>query len=212
MVSLFFATGLVIAAVIIILAVHFFLPVRISGRLRSCRSDLFLLRIRWGILRVSVNISAGAIVTLYLYSFRIKEFPVTGTESSSGYEDEEKEKEEEKEGFNTKMISPVTDLLATVFRQTGFEYLRLDAKVGLGDPFDTGMIFGFAFALRGIMHCDDRFELNILPVFETEALEFDIEGGIRVKDPFRIFFSAFRIFRISRKKPEKTKGRGAAAI
>ena len=121
MVSFLFAAGLVIASVIIILAVHFFLPVRISGRLRSCRSDLFLLRIRWGILRVSVIISAGAIATLYLYSFRIKEFPLTGTEGSSGDEGEGKGEEEGKEGFNTEMICPVIELLATVFRQTGFD-------------------------------------------------------------------------------------------
>lgn len=192
MVSFLLAAALIIGVILIVLAVHVLvLPVKISGRLRSNRSDLFLAGVKWGCLRASVKISAGGTATLYLFSFRLKEFPLGKKEASS----EETEKDEQP--FDTRKIKPLLDEAGVILREIRFDYLRLNARIGLGDPAGAGILFGMLSALKGALSCSDRIELNVFPVFETEALECEIEAGFRINRFYRIITPAVRIFRTS---------------
>ncbi|WP_421909386.1 DUF2953 domain-containing protein [Methanolacinia petrolearia] len=97
------------------------------------------------------------------------------------------------------------DEAAVILREINFDYLRVNARVGLGDPAGIGMLFGLVSALKGVLSCSDRFKLNVLPVFETDALECDIEAGFRIGRFYRIIAPAIRIFRISGEKKERNK-------
>ncbi|WP_084600805.1 DUF2953 domain-containing protein [Methanolacinia paynteri] len=207
MVSFLLAAALIIGLILVVLAVHILaLPVKFSGRLRSSRSDLFLAWISWGFLRASVKVSAGGTATLYLFSFRLKEFSLGKEETTP------EETEKDKQPFDPGKIKPLLDEAAVIFREISFDYLRVNARVGLGDPAGTGMAFGLVSALKGVLSCSDRFELNILPVFETEALECEIEAGFRISRFYRIIAPAIRIFRISGEKKEKNKADTAGGV
>jgi len=193
MVSFLFAVALIIVFFFVVLALHIIvLPVKFSGRLRSAADDLFLGVIKWGLIRASVKISAGGTATLYLFSFRLKEFPLREKETKK------KEGEEEKQPFDAGKIKPLFDETAVILREINFDYFRLNAKIGLGDPAGTGVLFGLISALKGILSCSDRFELNVIPVFETEALDCEIEAGFRICRLYRIIAPAIRIFRTMR--------------
>lgn len=207
MFSFLLDVALIIGIILIILAVHILvLPVKFSARIRSGRGDLFLAGLRWGFLRASVKVSAGGTATLYLFSFRLKEFPLGKKETSP------EEAETEKQPFDAGKIKPLLDEAVKIFREINFDYLRIDAKVGLGDPVGTGILFGLASGLKGAFSCSDRFELIILPVFETEALECEIEAGFRISGFYRIIFPAIRAFRILGEKKEKNKADTAGGV
>lgn len=210
MVSFLFAVALIIVLFFIVLALHILvLPVKFSGRLRSAANDFFLGVIKWGLFHASIKISAGGTATLYFFSFRVKEFPLREKETKK------KEEEEEKQPFDAGKIRPLFDEAAVILGEISFDYFRLNAKVGLGDPAGTGILFGLASALKGILSCSDGFELNVLPVFETEALECEIEAGFRICRFYRIMAPAIRILRTVRntgnKKPKDESGTAGRA-
>lgn len=201
MVSFLFIACLILAAFIILIAVHIFvLPVRIAARLRTERNNFFTAYLRWGIIRASVNISGVETATLYLYSFRVREFPLERDVPSG----------EEEEGFEAGKTRPVAGRIFVIIKEIGFDYLRMNAKIGLGDPCDTGIIFGYVSALKGIVQSSDRFRLDVRPVFETEAFELDLEAGFLIKKPYRVLTGIIGIFRDSRNKPAKSAGAESA--
>lgn len=206
MVSFFFVLGLIAAIIVIVLAVHIFiLPLRISGRIRTNR-DFFLVRLRWGLLSAHVILSVRGTATLYLYSFRIKEFPPGEEEPAA-----EEEKKEKEGGIGISQIRSFVGEAAVIIDRIRFDYLRINARIGFGDAADTGILYGIASALGGIMAPSGKVSLNVIPVFETETLEFDLEAGIRVVNLYRIIAPAFRIFRNSRSRRAKNSG-GAPAV
>lgn len=215
MVQIIAGVCLIVLIFITIIAVHvIIIPLRISGRLSSSISDLFVVKIRWGFIRASVGVTASGIATLHLYSFCLKEFPIIGKGESAGEEDTE-EAGEEKKQFNAENIIPLIDQVLVILRLINFDYLRVNAKIGLGDPCDTGFVYGIGSALKGILCCSKGFAFNIIPVFETEAFDINIEGAFRIKYPWQIISDIFRLYRfsISRKKDKGKKNiRSVAAL
>ncbi len=201
--------------VFVIIAVHiFFLPVKFTGRIRSSIKDLLMMKIRWGLIRTSVSISAGGIATFYLYSIRVKEFSITDRDDSSGGEGRESG-EEEKNEFELEKLVSLIDQAPAFFSQFSFDRLHVDARIGLGDPFETGVLFGILSALKGLLYCPERFELNVVPVFETEAFDIDIEALFRIKRLWRLIPIIIRLIRIGRSgEPGRSrrKERGAASL
>jgi len=209
MASFLFVLCLAAAVLITALAVHIFiLPLKISGRLRT-ESDFFLLGVRWGLIRVKVILSVSGTATLFLYSFRIKEFPLReeGTIEKSG----EGEDKAEEGGIEISQIRFLIGEAAAVLNQVRFDYLKVRGKIGLGDAADTGILFGLASALDGLMAPTAKFSLNVIPVFETEALDLDLEAGIRFVNIYRIIPPAWRMIRKSRSRNEKSPEGAAAA-
>jgi hypothetical protein len=57
--------------------------------------------------------------------------------------------------------------------------LRLRARVGLGDPADTGLLVGWAAPLLAMARAAPRLDLHLEPDFAREILEGEARGELR---------------------------------
>ncbi len=72
-------------------------------------------------------------------------------------------------------------------------------KVGLSDPYETGMLTGFLYAGCGIAHAFmPETELEIEPSFVQEQMDADIELGLSLP-LFKIVIPVIRFFRRTRR-------------
>jgi hypothetical protein len=58
--------------------------------------------------------------------------------------------------------------------------------VGLQNPADTGVVFGFFSAIRPLLFPCDRISLSMTPVFDREILEGQIMADFRISQPLFI--------------------------
>ena len=72
-----------------------------------------------------------------------------------------------------------------------FVSLRIAGRFGLGNPYDTGRLWGYICAFTGFLHGADRVRLLVEPEFDETILEFDGEGELRVV-PVTLFWPAAR--------------------
>ena len=72
-----------------------------------------------------------------------------------------------------------------------FVSLRIAGRFGLGNPYDTGRLWGYICAFTGFLHGADRVRLLVEPEFDEAILEFDGEGELRVV-PVTLFWPAAR--------------------
>jgi hypothetical protein len=70
--------------------------------------------------------------------------------------------------------------LPLCFHVVQFDHFLLHAKAGVGDPAETGKIYGWYSALRNVLLMRQRnIDVQFEPYFSGEALE--IEGNIGLK-------------------------------
>ena len=195
------AAALIFTIILVILALHIFvIPVRIISRFRTSGDEIFTVNAIWGVVRARIILSRRGVAEIYLYQFMVKDIPL-GEIRGQG-----EEGTEEEERLNPAVMRTIFEQILSVAGEIGFDYLRVDMKVGTGDPCMTGMIFGFASALEGVMNASGRFNIHVIPVFETEAFELDSEAGIRVRNLYRIIIIIIRIFRLSKNESKKSAG------
>lgn len=78
-----------------------------------------------------------------------------------------------------KMIRAAPALLAGLLRPFRIEYLRIEARFGLGDPAATGELFGLLAPLAyGTAGCD-RLRISLRPEFDGHCLTGEAEGAVR---------------------------------
>ena len=65
--------------------------------------------------------------------------------------------------------------------------VRLDLRIGLGDPADTGQLWAVAGPITGVLQCVDGAEVSIVPDFVDATFEFDGRGRFRLV-PLRIIY------------------------
>ncbi|MDH5638310.1 MAG: DUF2953 domain-containing protein [Nitrospinota bacterium] len=112
--------------------------------------------------------------------------PNNGSKPSSG---QRKEKKGRKGGrgrkalsvarnsrFRRRVIRLLRDILGAI-RMPGF---TLRARLGLGDPADTGMLWGFVGPLVAVLTDVRSAVICIEPEFMYELFEFDCRGKVRV--------------------------------
>jgi hypothetical protein len=73
----------------------------------------------------------------------------------------------------------VPPLLRSLRRGVRVREVKLRARVGLGDPADTGMLVGFAAPLLGVARAAPRLDLRLEPDFTREVLEGEAQGQLR---------------------------------
>ncbi len=71
-------------------------------------------------------------------------------------------------------------LLSDIMRRLRFDHLRVDAKVGLDDPADTGALYGMlcpvVYALRS-----QRADIHLEPDFQNAGFDAQIDTAIEVR-------------------------------
>lgn len=107
--------------------------------------------------------------------------------------------------FQGPILSAVLDLI----NHTRFDYARGTAQIGFGDPSATGMFYGLYRVAKPHMQIN-RITLNLVPVFNREIYEIDINTRFHIAYPVRIIVTAvkvvkhpavWRVMKTMRKKP-----------
>jgi hypothetical protein len=188
-------TGIVAAA---FLAVVFFLviPLRISLSLRSRGMALQgILSASWFISGLEIGVSGSdtrVSLTIGGIGVMTRAIPTHSRQQSKppGVPDA---------GRIAGTISLLPSLTGLVFnaildliRHTRLDYVRGNARIGLGDPAATGMLFGLYNALRALLP-PDRIDFNLTPEFGGEVCEIDLKARFRIAAPVRIMVNAVKI-------------------
>jgi hypothetical protein len=104
---------------------------------------------------------------------------------------------------------PILDAVLDLINHTRFDYARGTAQIGFGDPSATGMVYGLYRAARPLMQIH-RITLNIVPVFNREIYEIDVNTRFHIIYPVRMIVNAVkvvkhpavrRVMKTMRKKP-----------
>jgi hypothetical protein len=196
----YFTTALLVTGIVAVavLAAVFFLiiPLRISLSLRSNGVAMQgILSASWFIsglditvsdndTRVSLTIGGIGFMTRTVSAHSNRQFMPPGVPGA---------------GRIAGVISRLPSLSGLVFnaildliRHTRLDYIRGNARIGLGDPAATGMVFGLYHAFRALVP-SDRIDFNLTPEFGDEVCEIDLKTRFHIAVPVRIIVSAAKI-------------------
>jgi hypothetical protein len=67
-------------------------------------------------------------------------------------------------------------------------------RIGLADPVLTGMVYGWYCAVRPLLACS-RIFLDIIPVFDRNVCDMELEMRWDLRHPLMLAISAWRLYR-----------------
>lgn len=91
-----------------------------------------------------------------------------------------------------RLQGPLLALVLDLARHTRFDYARGTARIGLGDPCATGMLYGLYRAVIPLLPLE-RVNLTMVPEFGHEACEVDITARFQVTYPLLVLVNAVRV-------------------
>ena len=92
-----------------------------------------------------------------------------------------------------RLAGPVFSFGWRVLGATTLEEVRGRLRVGLGDPADTGMLFGGYCALAPLLG-GDRVCLQVTPVFDRQVLDGEISARFRIDRPLILAAAGVRLY------------------
>ncbi|MCX6700895.1 MAG: DUF2953 domain-containing protein [Methanomicrobiales archaeon] len=108
-----------------------------------------------------------------------------------------------------RLRGPVLDAFCDLVRHTRLDYLRGTARIGLGDPGATGVMYGLYRAFIPLLP-ESRVNLTMVPEFNGEVCELDLTARFRITYPLLVIVNAVKIvkhpaarkvMKMMRKKP-----------
>lgn len=76
--------------------------------------------------------------------------------------------------------------MRAILRHLSIRQIEGAFTIGLQNPADTGVVFGFFSAVRPLLFPCNRISLSITPVFDREILEGQIKADFRISQPLFI--------------------------
>ncbi len=209
---------MVITLLIIILALLlalYLIPVTLDA-VGQCRRECVsaTATVAWGILGARVRAVDGEGVLVFLVAGR----PVM-TRGLAEVAGPPREEEEERPSLPVKeYISAASDLwpharkiIAAAFRSLYLEVLRGDVTLGLDNPADTGMIYGYCTALRYALWPAEAIDFVMTPVFDRRVFEGSFTLRMQVRRPLLIIIPVVQalLHKQVRHRLRQVSGRGA---
>lgn len=84
------------------------------------------------------------------------------------------------EGLPAGAAQAFARLLAELFARVSFDHLRIEADYGLGDPADTGQLFGWLAAISPVLGPRPGVSVDLRPDFERAVLSGALDAAVRV--------------------------------
>jgi hypothetical protein len=91
------------------------------------------------------------------------------------------------------LIRPLSRLGGKILHSMTLEEIRGCMKVGLEDPAQTGILFGWYCAILPAL-AGSRVSLDVTPVFDREVLEGEIMARVRIDRPLLLILATARLF------------------
>jgi hypothetical protein len=189
---------IVLAIIVVLIAATLLIPVDIAFRLFK---DGALVQVR-----MSFGFLMGIVSGRMDFNHEKREFRLRVLGVTLLRRDLEERKEEKKPtdwkkivGNANKLYAAGKDLAGALTKNLSIKRLGGRMKVGLSDPYQTGMLIGFLYAGSGIAKAFlPETHLEIEPSFEEEQMDADIEMGLSLP-LFKVVIPLIRFFRRIRK-------------
>ena len=189
---------IVLAIIVVLIAATLLIPVNISLRLFK-DGPLAQVRMSFGFL---MGIVSGRMDFNHeKREFRLRVLGVTLLRRDLEERKEEKKPTDWKKivGNANKLYAAGKDLAGALTKNISIKRLGGRMKVGLSDPYQTGMLIGFLYAGSGIAKAFlPETSLEIEPAFDKEQMDADIEIGLSLP-LFKTVIPLIRFFRRIRK-------------
>ena len=94
-------------------------------------------------------------------------------------------------------VTYLPDLISiarATFRSVSFRRLDCRAVIGLSGPAETGMLYGFFWAVKPLICRNGRTNLELVPDFTKEHIEGRLELDARISRPFNLVARLARLF------------------
>ena len=86
------------------------------------------------------------------------------------------------------------NFIKTLVKRTSIRKVQCDAQLGLSDPANTGILFGYFTALKSVLRPIERLRIRLTPVFDKQTLEGGFNIILRINYPIRIIAAAIGLF------------------
>ncbi|GLI47528.1 DUF2953 domain-containing protein [Methanoculleus bourgensis] len=210
---------LIIAAIILALLLALYLVPVIIETVAGCtrESAAATVVVAWGILGARVRVADGVGVLEVLIVGR----PVMTrdlAEIAAAQPPEEKKEERKPPLPMREYLSAAVDLwphlrkiIAATLRSLYLETLRGDVTLGLENPADTGVVYGYCTALRYALWPAEAVDFVMTPVFDHEVFEGSFTLRMQVRRPLLIIIpvASALLQKPVRQRLRQVSGRGA---
>ncbi|HDR73498.1 MAG TPA: DUF2953 domain-containing protein [Methanoculleus sp.] len=192
---------LVACAAALVLALYL-IPIEIAGTVGYHTTPHAEMCSRWGPVAGEVVPGEPLEIRVLLFGRRVYSRRISVEEKAPA---EEKEKidaerqaaaEEKKRALPTEMLGTFVRAwpylkrpIVTALRSLRVEYLASDARLGFGNPAVTGEVYGWYWALKGILWPLENVRLNMEPAFSERVIEGDASLCIAIQHPLRIMLA-----------------------
>jgi hypothetical protein len=92
-----------------------------------------------------------------------------------------------------RLVRPFSPLAGKFFRSMALEEIRGCLKVGLRDPAETGILYGWYCAILPVL-TGSRVSLDVTPVFDRQVLEGEVTVRLRIDRPLLLLLAMARLF------------------
>jgi hypothetical protein len=92
-----------------------------------------------------------------------------------------------------KLARPLCSLGKRFLSAVTFGEIRGHLRIGLRDPVDTGVLYGWYCALVPLLR-GNRIELAVRPAFDREILEGEVRADFRIHRPLLLLLAAAGLF------------------
>ncbi len=205
---------IVVLALALLLALYL-IPVTLDA-VGHCKRECIsaTATVAWGIFGARARATGGEGVLEFLIAGR----PVM-TRDIAEVAGAPREEEEKKPSLPAKeYINAAVDLwphakkiIATALRSLYLELLRGDVTLGLDNPADTGMIYGYCTALRYALWPVEAIDFVMTPVFDRRVFEGSFTLRMQVRRPLLIIIAVVQALlkKPVRQRLRQVSGRGA---
>ncbi len=171
-----------------------FIPININFRLEKDKSlTRLVISIVWGAVEIAYTDWNKASETRYLL------FGQTIIRRQKEKKPKERPKNEKGQivkfmRFPYKAIPHFINFIKTLFKRISIRMVQCDVQLGLSDPANTGILFGYLTALKSMLRPIERLRIHLTPVFNKQTLEGGFNIILRINYPIRIIAAAIGLF------------------
>ncbi len=92
------------------------------------------------------------------------------------------------------LLPSLFQFLSRVSRHLRIRRIAGELKIGFRNPADTGILFGYYCAVSPVLLISNRIGFQLIPVFDRETLEGEVELEIRLHYPISVFAGGAKFF------------------
>ena len=200
----------VLVAVFLLLLALYMLPLEVIGTIEKKEGVKTWLSVSWGVLAFRFVLAEEQSFNLYIGNRRLFHRIIDTAERR------EAPPAEREEGGARIPLSQLIDawphlqrLFLRIIRCITFRRLSCELRFGLANPADTGIMYGYLWALKGLLAPLPKVQLSMTPVFDRGMLECSGTAHLAVQRPLVVLWALTAAFIRGPVRGLMTGGKGA---